>query len=524
MEKQRQKDIHDKGFNISSNTYRRLGGGSEEYANIRVGTKLLKDAVLNLGTLSKVNTKLGSKYYILKALWERDLPTLREISNFFYRTNGIYFKTCNTYATLYRYDWYIAPEVLDENTKEEKVLEEFTKTLNFLDNSNIQKLCEEMALEVIINGAYYGYLVNSEDKIVLQQLPINYCRSRYSVNGYPAVEFDMRFFDLEFRDDNYRTKILNLFPKEFKKGYSLYRQGKLPSDCLGEKYGSWYLLEPGRTVKFNFYNSDVPLFTNAIPAIIDLDAAQDLDRRKQMQQLLKILIQKLPLDKNGDLIFDIDEARDIHENAKEMLERTIGVDVLTTFADIQVEDLADKNSTTTTDDLEKMERTVYNALGISKNLFNTDGNLSLEKSILNDEGIVRSLLLSFGDFFNKITRALAKTPKKFTFKFYMLETTQYNYKDISKMYKEQVQIGYSKMLPQVALGHSQSSIINTAHFENEVLHLSDLMLPPLQSSTMNADSLKSLSDSNEGNGKTGRPKKDDGEKADKTILNEESQT
>jgi len=27
-----------------------------------------------------------------------------------------------------------------------------------------------------------------------------------------------------------------------------------------------------------------------------------------MQQLLKIIIQKLPLDKNGDLIFDVDEA------------------------------------------------------------------------------------------------------------------------------------------------------------------------------------------------------------------------
>ena len=56
-----------------------------------------------------------------------------------------------------------------------------------------------------------------------------------------------------------------------------------------------------------------------------------------MQQLLKILIQKLPLDKNGDLIFDVDEARDIHNNAVEMLRRAIGVDVLTTFAEVQVE-------------------------------------------------------------------------------------------------------------------------------------------------------------------------------------------
>lgn len=45
--------------------------------------------------------------------------------------------------------------------------------------------------------------------------------------------------------------------------------------------------------------------------------------------------QKLPLDKNGDLIFDVDEARDIHNNAVAMLKRAIGVDVLTTFADIE---------------------------------------------------------------------------------------------------------------------------------------------------------------------------------------------
>ena len=84
-----------------------------------------------------------------------------------------------------------------------------------------------------------------------------------------------------------------------------------------------------------------------------------------MQQLVKILIQKLPLDKNGDLIFDVDEARDIHNNAVHMLNRTVGVDVLTTFADIESVNLSDKTTTTTSDELEKVERTVFNALGIS---------------------------------------------------------------------------------------------------------------------------------------------------------------
>jgi hypothetical protein len=109
------------------------------------------------------------------------------------------------------------------------------------------------------------------------------------------------------------------------------------------------------------------------------------------------------MDKNGDLVFDVEEARDIHNNAVQMLRNAIGVDVLTTFTEVEAIDMADKNSATTTDDLNKVERTVYNSFGISKNLFNTDGNLSLEKSILNDEGTVRSLKLQFEIFFDTIT-------------------------------------------------------------------------------------------------------------------------
>lgn len=249
-----------------------------------------------------------------------------------------------------------------------------------------------------------------------------------------------------------------------------------------------------------------------------------------MQKLLKIIVQKLPLDKNGDLIFDVDEARDIHENAVDMLRNAIGVDVITTFADVDSIDISDTATSTATDDLERVERTVYNSMGISQNLFNTDGNLSLEKSILNDEGSMRSLLLQFAIFFDKITQSKSTNRKKYNFRLYMLETTQYNYKELSKMYKEQVQLGYSKMLPQIALGHSQSSIINTAYFENEILHLSEIMIPPLMSSTLSSEDIlgkKQQSNSNNSNKTTegttsGRPEKADDQKSEKTIQNKES--
>lgn len=542
----RQDEIRAKGFDIFRGA-RRDYDGPLDYNSIKVGTKKLNDATLDLNSIRKVHPYFGDKRVVLQAIMEGDLPLMREISNFFYKTSGIYSRVCDYYAYLYRYDWYVVPEIFDTEVPEKKILTDFSKILNYLDNSHIKQRLGEIALEVIKNGAYYGYLIPSNDGIVIQQLPINYCRSIYNINGKPVVEFNMKFFDENFHDPNYRVKILKLFPKEFQKGYLAYKTGKLEPDYehaqpdytpygRASAYG-WYVLDPSSTIKFSTSNNDQPMFINAIPAILDLDMAQGLDRQKQMQQLLKIVIQKLPLDKNGDLIFDVDEARDIHNNAVEMLEHAVGVDVLTTFADIDVEDMADTNTTTKTDDLEHMERAVYNAFGTSRNLFNTDGNLSLEKSILDDESSMRGLLLQFSSFLDSVTQKLGKNKKKYNYRLYMLETTQYNYQALAKMYKEQVQLGYSKMLPQIAMGHSQSSIIHTAYFENKVLNLSEIMIPPLMSSTMNADLIlgkdgqtntSKTQKTTEGqsttssSGEAGRPAKPNDEKSEKTLANEES--
>lgn len=531
--------IHAKGFdmNMAREQLRSIEG--TEFKKIKVGVKQLEDAVLNVSSLDEVvkGHQYGKKGYILKCLAEQNLTELRNISNFYYNLNGIYNRTCDYFAYLYRYDWYTMPEIYDaDSVKEEKVLKDFSKLLQYLDNSYIKKICGDIALKVIIEGAYYGYVVPSAHGLILQDLPIGYCRSRYNVGGMPVVEFNMKYFDT-FRDPAYRMKVLKLFPEDFAKGYMLYKQGKLKPDFAGDNTGSWYLLDPESSVKFSCGPNDIPMFVKAIPSLIDLDAAQNLDRRRQMQQLVKILIQKLPLDKNGDLIFDVDEARDIHNNAVQMLSRTIGVDVLTTFADIESVNLSDKTTTTTSDELEKVERAVFNALGTSQNLFNTDGNMSLEKSILNDESSIRNLLFQFNIFFDRISRQRTNS-KKYNFKFYMLETTQYNYKDLSKLYKEQTQLGYSKMLPQIALGHSQSFILNSVAFENEVLHLSEIMIPPLMSSTLNGEDI--LGGKNKSGNQTtqkstgsktaaagepksaGRPEKPDDQKSTKTIQNKES--
>ena len=259
----------------------------------------------------------------------------------------------------------------------QKILTDFDKVLNYLDSFGAKQKFGDIALKILKNGCYYAYGVDQGDTYVFQELPVKYCRSRFSVNDSPVVEFNMRFFDEMFSDIQQRTRMLGVFPKEFSKGYILYKEGKLPAHFRGDTSG-WYMLDPEATYKFNIAGSDYPVLVNIVPNIIDLDEAQEMDKKKTMQQLLKILIQKMPFDKNGELIFDVDEARDLHNNAVNMLsEKAIGVDILTTFADIEMVDLADKNTATSKDDLLKVERGIFNQAGISQGLFNTDGNLAL---------------------------------------------------------------------------------------------------------------------------------------------------
>ena len=535
----RKEELHSKGFNImqgSIDTDHHEGDTGYQPMNpnfnkIKVGAKTLEDAVINLGVYKKISPRLADKEAVLRAIKNYDLKTMREISDFFYKTSGIYSRIIRYMAFMYRYDWYITPFVNDDKLKEEKILDGFYKGLQRLDNFHVKKILGEIALKVLRYGAYYGYKVKTAQGIVLQELPVNYCRSRFYYGDKPAVEFNMKYFDECFRDTAQRMKVLKLFPKEFSKGYMLYKQGKLPPEFIGDQNG-WYLLDPMMTVKFNANGEDYPAFISVIPLIIDLDNAQDLDRKKTMQRLLKIIIQKMPMDKNGDLIFDVDEAQQLHNNAVQMLGKAIGVDVLTTFADVDVADLADTSvASAQSDDLQRVERQLFNEAGVSQMQFNTDGNIALEKSILNDAASLYNMLLQFEMFLNDLISDLNNKPKKIEYRVQILPTTIYNYLELAKAYKEQTQLGYSKMLPQIALGQSQSSVLANAYFENDILHLVDVFIPPLMSSTMNSDILKKNAEGGVGGSSkagtstegAGRKELADDEKSEKTIKNLESQ-
>ncbi len=510
----------------------------EQYNQIKVGNKLLSDGV----TLNQIDPKTYfssknmTKERIGRALEQEDLKTLRQVSRFFYNRSGIYERLCNYMASMYRYDWFLTPQIYDQKlyateAGKKKILEGWWKASQFLDNCHLKQMFVDIALKVIRDGCYYGYMVTNGSKAVIQELPPDYCRSRYSIDGLYSIEFDVSWFDTMFSDQEMKQRVLKMFPKEIQQAYLKFKHGTLPQDP-GTAVGSagWVLLNPEFAVKFNLHGNDLPMFCDVVPHLIDLEEAQAIDKQKMLQQILKILIQQFPLDKNYQLVFDIDEMNAFHNMAVNMVGDAIGVDVLSTLADVQVADMSDKGNVSGVDQLNKVERTVYNEAGVSQNQFNSTGNIALEKSIINDESVLLDLIYQFEHFAQRLLDPFNKNPRRLYYQIQLLLTTGYNYKDLAKMYKEMTLMGFSKLLPQVALGLSQSSVISTAILENEILKLDEVFIPPQMSSTMSpyagsGSTSKEPKDTNgDGDTSVGRPSLGDDEKSEKTIQNIESQS
>ena len=205
------------------------------------------------------------------------------------------------------------------------------------------------------------------------------------------------------------------------------------------------------------------------------------------------------------------------------------VDVLTTFGDTDLENLQDSsNATQSSDRIAKYKTNAYDALGRSSLIFNADGSAALAYAIKKDEALVRAYLNVYEHWIKfHLNDRFAKGG--LTFDFAIMPTTVFNREDILNSTFRGAQYGYSKMLAGVAMGIPQMDQLSLMHFENEVLDMTEKMIP-LQSSytSSNASIVERASGEKKAtsnaanddlNNKGGRPELPDEQKSEKTQAN-----
>lgn len=100
----RQQEIHAKRFDMFNS---QNDNDPTQFGKIKVGVKTLDDAILDLGSYKDIGynpygVRGFSKEDVMQAIANKDYPAIRIISDFFYRTDGIYRQLVDMDATFYR--------------------------------------------------------------------------------------------------------------------------------------------------------------------------------------------------------------------------------------------------------------------------------------------------------------------------------------------------------------------------------------------------------------------------------------
>ena len=214
--------------------------------------------------------------------------------NYFYK-DGFYRRILIYYATLLKYYGILIPHTADSKSlKNTTIQKRYNKAVDYIDKMNLPNLLTNCAIKALVNGTYYGVIVEeTKDSFTILDLPSYYCCTRFKdFYGNNIIEFDLRYFD-SILLENDRKKALDVYPKYISREYNKYHTGKRKSP--------WLFLTTDSSICFEFFDSR-PLFLNVVPAAIRYDEAVETERERDLDEIKKIIVQKIPHNTNNEFL------------------------------------------------------------------------------------------------------------------------------------------------------------------------------------------------------------------------------
>lgn len=450
-----------------------------------------------------------------------DLEKARQLSRFFYRTNSEYRNNIDFLASLPLYETVVVPISTMEKGSKAQILKAFDSACNFIEKLDVPNTFNHITKEWIKTGVYNGILRTNGDLVIIQDLPMEYCRTRfkdfYNLN---ILEFNLNYF-LHIYDKELREEAVATFPKIVQDAWKLFINNKLDDP--------WVVLPGGSGgICFTFTDDPSPLLLASIPQLKKLSDAIGREEKRDENELYKLLIQQMPIDSKGELVFQLEEVADIHSSVADMLKNTDTVDVLTTFGDTKLESLQETSAATqSADRILKYKNNAFDALGRSSLLFNAENSSSLAYSIKKDESLMISYLNVYETWIKfHLNDRFARAGLSFDFE--ILPITVFNRQDMQQSYFRGAQYGYSKMFAGVAMGIKQRDQISLMDFENDFLKMSEKMVPLQSTYTTSGSTIKAETSEQKTTNTTkiqdvsntgGRPELPDEQKSEKTQAN-----
>lgn len=434
------------------------------------------------------------------------------------------------YATLYLGYYYVSPvEIESKSINKKKLEKEYHEVLEFLDEEiNVEDFTVKVLTDILVEGAtfYYYDFVNLDGKAYFQlcKLPRDYCTIIGSAkNGQmPIFELDMSFIDqvitslVAVKSSITKEDILKQYPKGIRAAYNKWKNN-------GERN---VIVTPAHGIGFTSYNG-LPPFAGIIRQIIRMRKFEDVRDNYIEDSLQKILFQHVEIDNNGDPEIDLALAAEFHDNLKRITKNMERVNALTSLAKVEVLDLSDTARENDLDFIDKFEQKMYNEAGVPQAIFNGSTAGLLEYSAMKDESFMWGLLRQISTWLSFISNVEigARGKRMYNFVVSYLPVSYRNREKMTDTYLKNAQYGYSKIIPQIAVGVKQRHFESLLYLENDLLKLDKRLVPLMSSHTLSGKAGTTTQQTTKAVDEVegGRPQSSTEEKTDGTLEKENSQ-
>ena len=419
---------------------------------------------------------------------------LRNAVIYMYGASSHFRRLIQYFVALSDMSYVVSPYKIDTTSVNEKSLSRnYRKVLNLLTSMDLKNQGEKILTVCLREDIFYGTIHETNDSVIIQQLPSDYCAISVIEDNVLNVTFDFSYFDSN-------SQYLDYYPDEFRQKYNKYLNDRTTM--------KWQELDAPNSfaIKCNkdILNYAVPPFVGILRELFDLEDYRNLRMTKEEIENYALLVMKLGINDDGEWSMDLGKAKEFYNNLAHVLPEEIGA----VLSPMEIDKISfERTHPGTVSTISDAEQELFTAAGVSSLLFNNakaSAN-ALLLSIKADQELTYSIVKSIEAMLN---RFIHRHGYGKLFKMTILDCSIYTRKEVGDAFLKAATYGLPTLSFYAASqGISQSDLDCMNLLEDKILNFKERLVPLQNSATLSSVDVEST-------GEVGRPESDIGDLTD----------
>lgn len=399
-----------------------------------------------------------------------------------YNTNGSVARIINYFTSLLTYNYNIYPKLnpkSDFNISYD--LKEYLTVANHIELYNLKQYAPYFIRQALIHGVGFFYEVTSNSGTVYIEFPASMCRVAYIEDGVYRFMIDV---------DSISDDLIELpgFPTEL-----INAKETGPQENNAKWNGNYYIVgNKGFAITLDgsiIRNGGLAVspFASLILDALEVTKAKENINIKDDIDAVRIIHAKIPTDdKTGDIMMDSDTAGEWQNVMTGGLPE--GVAPIVTPFDVDNIPLTGAGNQGAYATVSDAQEQLYKSIGVPSSMFGdktTSSNI-VKISIQKDAAYIASLAIPvLTSYYNSVLKRV-KTDSDSTWNIRILEQDRFFANDYSKLLKDAVTLGDSRLDYLASLGKNPLEIYTKLTLEQQILNIDNIMVPKATSFTMSS--------------------------------------